>query len=332
MDSGTTELEPIDPRTAQQLFLDHKETECTESTVRNHRYHTNEFVAWCEENDIDNLNDLTGRDLQALRLWRKESGDINLMTLNNYMCSLRVFIKWCGSIETVPENLYDKVMVPRVSPDDQQAEDTLDAETAKEILAYLSTFHYASVEHAVLGLLWESGMRLGAAHGVDVDDVDLAEEQLQLVHRPSEGTTLKNGSGGERPIAITADFADVLDAYIERIRKDVPDDHGRDPLFTTSHGRMSRTSIRRIVYKVTAPCFRNEPCPDCTETLSGQCPEAVNPHAVRRGSITHYLTQDIPVEVVSDRMNVSRDVFDKHYDQRTEQVKLEQRRGYLENI
>jgi site-specific recombinase XerC len=187
MESRTSELEPIDPRTAQQLFLDHKETECTESTVRNHRYHTNESVAWCEENDVDNLNDLTGRDFQALRLWRKESGDINLMTLNNYMCSLRVFIKWCGSIEAVPKNLYDKEMVPRVSPDDQQAEDTLDAETAKEVLEYLSTFHYASVEHAMLGLLWESGMRIGAANGLDVDDVDVAEEQYNSSTGPAKG-------------------------------------------------------------------------------------------------------------------------------------------------
>lgn len=51
-----------------------------------------------------------------------------------------------------------------------------------------------------------------------------------------------------------------------------------------------------------------------------------------RRDITHYLTQDIPVEVVSDWMNVNRDVLDKHYDQRTDPVKLEQRQGYLENI
>lgn len=31
-------------------------------------------------------------------------------------------------------------------------------------------------------------------------------------------------------------------------------------------------------------------------------------------------------------MNVGRDVLDKHYDRRSEEVKLEQRRGYLDNI
>jgi hypothetical protein len=35
---------------------------------------------------------------------------------------------------------------------------------------------------------------------------------------------------------------------------------------------------------------------------------------------------------VGDRMNVSRDVLDKHYDKRSAEVKLEQRRGYLDNI
>lgn len=58
----------------------------------------------------------------------------------------------------------------------------------------------------------------------------------------------------------------------------------------------------------------------------------MSPHAIRRGSITHYLSEDVPVEVIGDRMNVSRDVLDKHYDKRSEDVGLEQRRGYLENV
>jgi hypothetical protein len=40
----------------------------------------------------------------------------------------------------------------------------------------------------------------------------------------------------------------------------------------------------------------------------------------------------VPTEVVSDRMNVSRDVLEAHYDRRSEEVKVEQRREYLDNI
>lgn len=130
-------LEPIDPRIAQQLYLDHKRTECTESTVRNHKYHTNYLVEWCEQNGVDNLNEVTGRNLQEIRLWRKEVDDINLLTLNNHMSTLWVFLKWAASIEAVPENLYDKVMVPKVAPEDEQADETLDAdyEAIDEVLA-----------------------------------------------------------------------------------------------------------------------------------------------------------------------------------------------------
>jgi len=39
------------------------------------------------------------------------------------------------------------------------------------------------------------------------------------------------------------------------------------------------------------------------------------------------LTEDIPEKVISDRMNVGEDVLDKHYDRRSEEVKVEQRRG-----
>lgn len=110
------------------------------------------------------------------------------------------------------------------------------------------------------------------------------------------------------------------------------DEHGREPLFTTSNGRMVRTTIRLTVYRVTAPCFRGAPCPDCAGETETKCPEAVSPHAIRRGSITHFLANDVPTEIVSDRMNVSRKVLDEHYDKRSEAVKLEQRRGFLDNL
>jgi integrase len=331
MTTDKDDLEPIEPGTAQELFLDHKATDCTDSTVRNHRYRLNPFVRWCGEKGIDNLNDLTGRDLQRYRLWRKEDGDLNKLSLRMQMSTLRVFLKWAGSIEAVPQNLYDKVMVPRVRPEERQRDETLDADDAQEILEYLSKYEYASKEHAVMALLWQTGIRVGSAHSLDVDDVFLDENYVQLIHRPDEGTTLKNGKSGQRPVALTPDVSEVLADYIRTHRKDVTDEHGREPLFTTAYGRMHGNTIRRLTYRVTAPCYRGVDCPDC-EGDESKCPEAVSPHAIRRGSITHFLTSDVPVDVVSDRMNVSRKVLDQHYDKRSEEVKMEQRRGYLDDI
>lgn len=332
MTANRDELEPIDPSTARKLYLEHKATHCTEATVQGHHYRTKHIVEWCDKNDIENLNQLTGRDLHDFRLWHKNQGNVKKITLRQHMCTLRVFLKWAASIEAVPANLYDKVMVPQVSRGERQRDETLDPDTAQNILDHLSRYHFASRDHLIVALLWETGIRIGAALSIDLKDIALDDGYIDLVHRPNEGTTLKNAKSGERPIAITDGLAELLEAHIENIRIDSTDDHGRHPLITSQQGRFTRTSIRQTVYKTTAPCFLDNDCPDCNHGTGKKCPEAVNPHAIRRGSITHYLTEDIPVEVVSDRMNVSRDVLDQHYDQRSEEVKLEQRRGYLDSI
>ncbi|WP_313691611.1 site-specific integrase [Halorarum halobium] len=188
------------------------------------------------------------------------------------------------------------------------------------------------MHHVLIALLWETGMRMGASHAVDLTDVSFEDERVELVHRPNQDTTLKNGKSGERFVAMSTELAKMLEDHVDEVRHDVTDDHGREPLLTTEHGRMCRTTIRRNVNRVTAPCYLNESCPDCNHSTQEKCPEAVSPHAIRRGSITHFLTKDVPVEVVSDRMGVSRKVLDKHYDKRSAEVKLEQRRGYLDEV
>jgi integrase len=138
---------------------------------------------------------LTGRNLQEYRLWRQDDGDLAKITLNQQMSTIRVFLKWCGSVEAVPSDLYEKVMVPRVSDAESRRDETLVTETAETILDHLVRFHYGSVEHAVLALLWDTGIRIGAANSLDVQDVDIDEEWIQLEHRSETGTMLKNGRG-----------------------------------------------------------------------------------------------------------------------------------------
>lgn len=326
------DLDPIDPGTAQQLYLEHKDTQCAERTVNAHRYRTNHFVRWCEEQEIENLNDLTGRHIHEFRLWRREDGDLNKVSIQTQMSTLRVFLKWAGSIEAVDPDLYNKVMVPQVSGEEERRDEYLDSESAQSILDYLARYHYASRQHVLLALLWQTGLRIGGVNSLDVGDVNLEDRYLDLNHRPTQGTTLKNKSGGERLVAITEELAELLQEYINVTRDKYVDEHGREPLLTTQKGRFSRNTMRTTVYQVTAPCFRGDECPDCRDSTGAKCPEAVSPHAVRRGSITHHLTEDVPVQVVGDRMDVSRKVLDKHYDRRTESVKLEQRRAYLDNI
>jgi hypothetical protein len=83
-------------------------------------------VDWCDEEGIDNLNELTGRDLHEFRLWHMERGNINQVTLRQHMCTLRVFLKWAASIDAVNPELYDKLLVPKISRAERKRDTMLD--------------------------------------------------------------------------------------------------------------------------------------------------------------------------------------------------------------
>jgi site-specific recombinase XerD len=81
------------------------------------------------------------------------------------------------------------------------------------------------------------------------------EERLDLVHRSETGTQLKNKKEGERPVALSTELATMLGDYVENSRHAVTGENDRRPLLTSSHGRMHRTTLQGVVYRVTAPCF-----------------------------------------------------------------------------
>ncbi|ELY51071.1 tyrosine-type recombinase/integrase [Natronorubrum bangense] len=335
-------LEPISPAEAKEMYLNARKHEVSQSTLDGYHYRLKHFIRWCENvEELENMNDLTGRKLQQFKTWRRDDGDLKPITLEGNLDTLRVFIRWCESIDAVSEGLHDKIVMPILKKHDEQADGILNGDDADELLSYLRRFKYASRRHVIVELFWQTGMRLGALRSIDVTDYDPENRSLLLEHRPNSDTPLKNGEEGERLVALTSEVCRVLDDWIDHNRHGVTDEYGREPLLTTENGRIQGSSIRDEVYFVTRPCFYGGECPvgrdpdECEATNYGhysKCPSNVSPHDIRRGSITHHLSNDIPEKVVSDRMNVGMDVLDIHYDKRSEQVKMEQRRAYLENV
>ena len=336
-------LQPIDPSTAVDMYLRERSTELSDASLQAHEYRLKHLIRWCDQQDVENLNGLTGRQMYQYRVWRQDDGDLKPTSLKTQMDTIRVFIKFCERIDAVSENLHQSVVSPSLSDEEDHRDVHLDSDSADDLLTYLDRFQYASFTHTLLLLLWRTGLRMGAVRAVDLVDYDPQKARIRLRHVPDEDTPLKNGNDGERLVALTLETCTVVDDWIEHHRPDVTDDYGRQPLFTTSHGRVSRTTIRETVYRNTRPCEYGQDCPhgrdpetceatDDHKKNASKCPSSVSPHAIRRGSITHFLTEDVPEKVVSDRMNVGTEVLEKHYDERSEEVKVEQRRGYLSNI
>ena len=350
-----TDLEPIGPADAVDLYISSRRDDASDATLQSHRSRLRAFIAWCDEEDITNLNDLTGRDLAAYRVWRREGHyatdedeepeELERVTLHTQLSTLRRFLRFCASVDAVPEDLYDRVRLPELSRSDDVSDSSLDPSRAPDIIDYLDRYQFASRRHVEVLLLWETGMRMSGLRALDLEDLDLEAERprasgpaVHLVNRPEKGTRLKNGKESERWCSVSQRVAHVTQAYLDGPRVDARDEFDRRPLLTTEHGRINSGTLRADLYAVTRPCCVGKPCPhdrdpqQCKATRrdhASKCPSSRSPHDVRKGVVTRYARTEVPKPVVSDELNASEDILDKHYDRRSKRERAAQRRRHL---
>ncbi|WP_313691549.1 tyrosine-type recombinase/integrase [Halorarum halobium] len=341
-------LDPLSPKEGIEMYLEARRDELTEQTIQGQSYRLDAFRQWCEEEGVENLNDLAGRDLYRYRVWRREgNGDdrdpIAPVTLRGQLATLRAFLRFAEEIDAVRDDLRSDVPLPIVNDGQNVSETTLEPERVGDILEYLDRYKYASREHVILLMMWHTGARVGGIRSLDLGDLDLDAERpgLQFRHRPESDTPLKNKERGERWNAISPYISRILEDYIDGPRDNVRDEYAREPLITTQYGRPSISTLRDTLYRMTRPCWRGAGCPhdrevdECLATQTdhaSKCPSARSPHDVRSGRVTAYRRDDVPRRIVSDRLDASSGILDEHYDRRSSREKAEQRRDYLPDL
>lgn len=336
-----TQLEPLEPREAVQMYLQAKKTDgASENTVKTHRSRLGFFAGWCEQEGITNLNDLSGRDCNRYKLFRAD--DVSKVTLKSQVDTLRVFLRYCSSIDAVEPELPDKVQSPTLGKGEDSRDVMVAPEAAEAIEEYLRKYRYAGLWHTFCVLL-RTGLRVGSIRSLDVEDYEREEGALSLSHRPTSDTPLKNKEAGERYVSLSESTMTVLGDWLADQRYDITDDYGRKPLLTTRYGRPNDQSLRKISYAITRPCWRGAECPhdrtpetcdaaDNSSSKPHECPSSKSPHPWRRLSITMMLRNEAPAELVGDRCNVSTKVIDQHYDERTKREKMEARREWFDDL
>jgi len=319
-------------------YILNQEPEYSEATIRSHKSRLGIFADFCEEYDVEYVDQIGGGLLTQYRLNR--SDEINIVTLKTQLDTLRVFLRFCERIDELKKGIADLVPTPEISDEENSRDEYLSQEQASGIAENLNKYDYASRDHAVFRLLWTTGMRRGALRALDVSDFDIKERYLQLRHRPETGTPLKNKHKSERYIALDEKTCNILEDYITENRPEVADDFGRYPLIATRQGRPHGQTIQTSAYAVTRPCkYNGGTCPHDYNTESCEaardknkayeCPSSLSTHPLRRGRITADLREGHPTAVISDRMDVSDDVITAHYDKMTRREQMEQRRKSL---
>lgn len=340
-------LESLEPCEGVDRYLKHRGDEITPNTKEEYEAELRLFEAFCEPNRVDDLNDLSGRDLDDYRNWRRdesaERGPLSTKTMRDVMYLLRNFVEYLVSIDAVPADLPGKVTIPELKDGDGVRDTELDPERLNRIVDYLAKHEYASREHVVWVLFGATGRRLGGIHSLDLCDLhlDVDDPYIEFRHDPPE-TRLKNAGRSEGPTNIGQEVVEVLEDYIKHNRREVETDSGREPLLTTHSGRISKPTIRTYIYKWSRPCVVGGGCPhgfDPQECEAAQerdaapkCPSSRSPHTIRHTYLTQKRRDGVPKGILSDRCDVSEEVLDKHYDERTPEEKLERRRKVLEEL
>ncbi|WP_049967700.1 tyrosine-type recombinase/integrase [Haloferax prahovense] len=358
-----SDLEPLSPDDAMEMWLTRQRSEKADQTVQSYYYRVNQFIEWCDENDVKNLNALTTRDIFKFDTELRER-DLSQSTLKNRFGTLKLFLSFCEDLNAVEEGLVKAIEIPSLLKDERVNKEKLASGRAERILDNLAKYRFASREHAMFALAWHTTVRVGALRALDVGDCYLNDDDLdRLRHYPEVGeeefeeivetvdtpfvyfrhreqTPLKNKFEGQRPVAISDEVAEVLDAFIRVNRVPVTDDDDRAPLFSTEKGenRMSRGAIRRVFNIITQPCRFDEPCPHGRDVqtcearehgLEQRCPSARSPHRVRTGAITHHRDEGWPPEVLSERANATPEVIRQHYDHPDLLKRMQSRRAFL---
>lgn len=327
----------LSPEEAAARWLARQRVDKSDQTVASYRYRLDRFLEWCDEAGVDSMRELDGWLLDEFEAHRRGRG-VAPITLQNELSTFRLLVEYCEDLGVIEEGLHEKIKPPSIDANEERSDKRLSIDRASRLISAFRTGDQPGSygrPHAFLELAWFTAARIGGIRSLDVDDLDLDAGIISFNHRPDQGTPLKKGVDGERKVLLPdAKTATVLRRYL-RDRIDVIDQYGRRPLFSTSQGRASMTTIRKACYYGTLwcrvrDCPHGERQPECefwSKHSASGCPSAVNPHAIRSGSITWHRNEGWAADELADRVNATTQTIERYYDLAADDERIDERRA-----
>jgi len=224
----------------------------------------------------ERLGDLVDADARAIRAWLAWLHDRKLAksSVARKLATVRSCFRYFARLGLVEYNAARQVRSPRLP---KRLPSFLPKDESKGLLDALVERSKAGLrDHALLELLYATGLRVAECCGLDLDDVDR--------HR---GAVRVMGKGGKERVVPAGDTAlEALDAWLS-VRGE-----GRGALFTNLRGgRLGTRSVHRIVKR---------------RARAAGIDRRVTPHTLRHTFATHMLGEGADLRLIQELLGHSR--------------------------
>ncbi|WP_252699463.1 site-specific integrase [Natronosalvus vescus] len=328
-------------REATELFITRRRPDWKGETARSYRKGLDSFENFADDHDLETLDDLDLWKVGQYTDWLVQT-DYARATIYSKQKMARTWLKWLESQGLVDVGTHLAIETLRLEDSEQTSSDILRPNTLREFLEfYRDSIQWRAKRcHALLEVIGHTGARRSCIRALDVQDYDPETRTLEFLNRSETGTRLKRGDTHQRKVILSETPNQVLYEYLERERYEKHDKNGRKPLFTSTRGRPTKSTITNWLYEATLPCVMRE-CPhsrkrhtcEWTEqSHSSKCPSSTSPHPVRRGSITWQLNIGRSIQDVADRAATTPDVIRRYYDRPDLNAELRRRITQFDGI
>jgi len=261
-----------EPRDWLDAFLHHLQTErrLSANTCRHYRRDLDELQGWCAQAGIDRWSDLDTRQVRQYAAWCHRRG-LNGRSIQRRLSALRTFYNYLLREQAVQQNPGLDVRAPR---SEKHLPETLNVDTVARLLGDGGDGTLALRDHAMLELLYSSGLRLAELVSLDAGDVDFGERMVRVT-----------GKGAKtRVIPVGRKAVAALQAWL-RVRPQQLA-AGETALFTARNG--NRLSARAVQQRVRQWARHKA------------IPGDLHPHTLRHSFASHVLESSGDLRAVQE--------------------------------
>jgi len=246
------------------------ERNASEYTVRNYKRDLWHFADFCRENGTKSPKRVNKQLVRRYLVHLSEQKSAR-SSINRRMSAIRSFFRYLVREEIVKKNPAANISSPKM---DKRLPAFLTVEEVECLVESPDLSEFGIRDHALLELLYASGMRVSELANMNVEQVNLATKEIRVWGKGSK----------ERIVLIGEPAARALRLYMNQARPELLGEKKNNALFVNRYGgRLPARRVQKIL-----------------ERYAGNLGKRVYPHMLRHTFATHLLDGGADLRVLQE--------------------------------